>query len=214
MAAPRGWRVAWARAAALIVALALLASAQPPTVAARPALVMDDSVGADLAALAEETWEQFLAAFPARQGCVGEVRLRARATLDARATYDPDARTVTVRVPGTPAMLASALLHEWAHHLEFHCPAHVALRPAFLAAQRLPPDTPWRPERAPSASSASPWADIPSEQYAEAVVALVLGGRPVPRHAHLTPEAIRVVGRWAAGVTRGPGASRPWGRPG
>jgi hypothetical protein len=199
MAACRRCWVAWARPAALAVALAILASARPPASAAPPALVMDASVGADLVDLAEETWEQFLEAFPARQGCVGAVRLRAQATLGARAAYDPATQAVTVRVPATRAMLESALLHEWAHHLEFHCPAHKALRPALLAAQRLPPDAPWRPETATSALSTGSWADTPSEQYAEAVVALVLGGRPVPTHAHLTPEAIRAVARWAAG---------------
>jgi hypothetical protein len=47
--------------------------------------------------------------------------------------------------------------------------------------------------------AASAWADVPSEQYAEAVIALVLGGRPIPTGARLTPEAVQVLEKWAAG---------------
>ncbi len=170
-----------------------------PGVAPRPRLIADGSVAADLQTLAQETWERFLTVFAARIGCFGDVHLRASDTLASRGDYDPDTATVTVRVPGTPAMLQSALIHEWAHHVEFQCPAHVDLRPAFLVAQGLSPDTPWRPSRAPTTMSADEWADIPSEQYAEAVIELVLGGRPIPTAARVTPEAIRAIAAWAAG---------------
>jgi hypothetical protein len=173
-----------------------------------PRLLVDGSVGADLEALALETWDQFLAVFWARRDCFGDVHLRAAYTLGSRAGYDPDTATATVRVPGTAAMLQSGLIHEWAHHVEFQCEAHQELRAAFLAAQDLPADTPWRPDDAhkdrPVGSSAGDWAEIPSEQYAEATIGLVLGERPIPTHAHVTLEAIGVVGEWAAGY-RPPG---------
>ncbi|MEE8389211.1 MAG: hypothetical protein V3S14_00225 [Anaerolineae bacterium] len=165
----------------------------------RPRLVIDDSVAGDFEALAIETWDRFLTVFQARAGCFGDVRLRATRTLDSRAVYDPDDATVTVRVPGTPAMLQSALVHEWAHHIEFQCEAHKEFRRAFLAAQGLPPDTVWRPDNAPAEMPTSEWADIPSEQYAEATVALVLGDRPIPTKARITRKAIRVIAEWAAG---------------
>ena len=165
----------------------------------RPQLIMDASVGADFQDLAVETWDRFLTVFQARTDCFGDVHLRATRTLNSRATYDPDSGTVTVRVPGTPAMLQGALVHEWAHHIEFQCEAHKDLRPAFLAAQGLPPDTVWRPDNAPAEMPTSEWADIPSEQCAEATVALVLGDRPIPTKARITRKAIHVIAEWAAG---------------
>jgi hypothetical protein len=158
-----------------------------------------ESVGADFEALALETWKLFLDRFWARRNCFGDVRLEAAYGLESRADYDPHTATATVRVPGTVAMLQSGLVHEWAHHVEFQCRAHETLRTAFLIAQGLPPDTPWRPADTTTDVSAAEWAGIPSEQYAEAVVELVLGGRPISTGAHIRPEAIRIVGDWAAG---------------
>ncbi len=164
----------------------------------RPRLIVDDSVAADFQALAVETWDGFLTVFQARTGCFGDVRLHATRTLDSRAAYDPDSGTVTVRVPGTPAMLKSALVHEWAHHIEFQCEAHKDLRPAFLAAQGLPPDMVWRPDIAAANIPASIWADSPSEQYAEATIVLVLGRRQIPTKVRIKEEAVRAIAEWAA----------------
>jgi hypothetical protein len=185
--------------ASLVLAGGIMLTGHTRSAVARPRLLMDESVGADLQALAQDTWEQFLAAFAGRAGCFGDVRLHASYDLASRGDYDPATATVTVRVPGTPAMLQSALLHEWAHHIEFQCPAHQKLRPAFLSAQRLAPDTPWRPADTPAELPASEWAAIPSEQYAEAVIELVLGSRPIPTLARVTPEAVQVIREWAAG---------------
>jgi len=164
-----------------------------------PRLIVDGTVASDFKALALETWDRFLAVFWARCDCFGDVRLRASGTLDSRAGYDPDSAMVTVRVPGTAAMLRGALIHEWAHHVEFQCEEHQELRPAFLAAQGLPPDTPWRADDAPVSRSAGDWADIPSEQCAEAAIELVLGERPISTPVRVTREAISVIAEWAAG---------------
>jgi len=43
------------------------------------------------------------------------------------------------------------------------------------------------------------WASIPSEQYAEAMVELVLGGRPIRTGARVSPGAIHVLEAWARG---------------
>jgi hypothetical protein len=173
--------------------------ADTPSSERRPKLIVDDSVAADFDALAAETWDKFLTVFQARTGCFGDVRLRAAYTLDSRAGYDPDSATVTVRVPGTPAMLQGALIHEWAHHVEFQCEEHRELRSAFLAVQGLPPDTPWRLDDTPASSSAGDWANVPSEQYAEAAIELVLGERPISTPVRVTREAISVIEEWAAG---------------
>jgi hypothetical protein len=181
----------------MVLALVVLVAGAAPD--GPPRLILGESVGADFEALARETWERFLILFQARWICFGDVRLEAAYGLDSRAGYDPASATATVRVPGTAAMLQSALLHEWAHHVEFQCPAHEQLRPAFLAAQGLPPDTAWRSDLSPAEIPASLWAEIPSEQYAEAVIEVVLGGRPVPTNVRLSREAVRVVAEWAQG---------------
>lgn len=170
-----------------------------PTAKSLPRLSVDDSVASDFAGLAQATWQQFLSAFRARTDCIGDVYLHAATDLNSRAAYDPKTAIVMVRVPGTQAMLQSALIHEWAHHIEFQCPAQKELRPAFLAAQGLPPDTVWRPDDTPANTPESQWAKIPSEQYAEATIEVVLGGRQIPTTAWVTPEAVRVIARWAEG---------------
>lgn len=158
------------------------------TGSARPNLKFDATVAADFRALANETWTEFLSTFAARSDCFGNVTLQTDRTLESRALYDPKTATVTVRVPGTPAFLQAALVHEWAHHVEFQCDAHQSLRPRLLALLDLPADTPWRTDTA--------WADTPSEQYAEAVVELVLGEHPLPTKIRVVPEVVREIERW------------------
>lgn len=189
------------------LALAGCAAVEPARGAKTPRLIADASVADDLGALAQVTWEQFLRVFAARTDCFGDVALKASFDLADRGAYDPQTATVTVRVPGTAAMLQSALIHEWAHHVEHQCPAQAEMRGAFLAAQGLPTDTPWRP-RGPAGSAAQGgsadgaevgWADAPSEQYAEAAIELVLGRRPIPTAARVSPAAVDVLRTWAAG---------------
>jgi hypothetical protein len=113
-----------AAAAAVVMVLALANCSQPKDL---PRLIVDESVADDFRALALETWDQFLAAFQPRSACFGDVELRATKTLDSRASYDPETAAVTVRVPATVVMLQGALIHEWAHHVEFQCGEHLAL---------------------------------------------------------------------------------------
>jgi hypothetical protein len=183
-------------AVAVVMGAALSSCLQPKE---PPKLIIDESVAGDFEGLAAKTWIQFLTVFEARSDCFGDVRLRATRTLDSRAGYDPESATVTVRVPGTPALLQGALVHEWAHHVEFQCEAHQDLRPAFLAAQGLPPDTPWRPDDTPADTPIGAWANIPSEQYAEATIELVLGRRQIPTKVRVTRAAVRIIEEWAAG---------------
>ncbi len=170
-----------------------------PTPRPMPRLIADDSVARDFDVLAQETWQKFLNVFRARTNCFGDVRLHAAEELNSRAAYDPKTATVTVHVPGTPAMLQSALIHEWAHHVEFQCPAQKEMRAAFLAAQGLPPDSVWRPDDRPANTPESEWAMIPSEQYAEATIEVVLGRRQIPTTARVSVDAVRVIRQWAEG---------------
>ena len=184
----------------MIAWIMLLASCQPqPETAVPPNLIFEESVAPDFRVLARETWDVFMGTFAQREDCFGDVQLQADAYLADRAVYDPDMATVTVRVPGTLALLREALVHEWAHHVEFQCEAHQTMRPAFLAAQGLPVDSLWRPDATPLSSSSRQWAEIPSEQYAEAAVQLVLGRRQISTGIRVTQEAVRVIEAWAAG---------------
>lgn len=171
-----------------------------PAAERQPQLIIGDSVASDLAALAGETWTQFLDALGGRTGCFGDVRLAASRALDDRAAYEPDTATVTVRVPGSRVMLQSALIHEWAHHVEFQCQEHEELRAAFMVAQGLPSDGLWRPDVTPADIPSSQWAEIPSEQYAEAMIVLVLGRRQIPTAASVKAEAVRVLAEWVEGA--------------
>jgi hypothetical protein len=192
-----------ARSLVLIVLLAGVAACNTTSLVDRPRavspqLIADDSVASDLRVLADGTWQKFTAAFEVRSGCFGDVRLHAARDLGSRAAYDPETATVMVQVPATVAMLESALVHEWAHHIEFQCPDQEELRPVFLAALGLPVDTPWRPDDTSAKMPAADWSRIPSEQYAEAVVEYVLGRRPIPTGAVVRQAAIDVIAQWAA----------------
>ena len=178
---------------AILIASAAGPSARPtPAPAPAPGLVLDATVAPDFGALATTTWDQFLAVFAARSDCFGDVHLRADPQLKSRAAYDPTTATVTVRVPGTPAFLREALVHEWAHHVEFQCAAHQALRPAFLSVMGFPPDAAWQ--------QGNHWEDRPSERYAETTVEIVLGRRQIRTEIHVTPAMVETVKRWIEGL--------------
>jgi hypothetical protein len=186
---------------ALIGVMAGDRSEAAPVSNVHPELIIDGSVAKDFQALALQTWERFLQVFWNRKACFGDVTLKADKTLSDRAVYDPSRAVVTVRVPATAAMLRGAMVHEWAHHLEFQCKEHQELRTAFLIAQGLPVDTPWRAvEKSGLAGEA--WEELPSEQYAEATIALVLGRRSIPTGARITTQAVEVIENWAVGELR------------
>ncbi len=185
----------------IIITTAIVVVARTPQIDhAPPELDVDDTVALDFELLALNTWDQFVEAFEARDDCFGDVTLRADYDLDSRASYDPDTSTVTVRVPGTQAMLQGALVHEWAHHIEFQCEEQEKSRPAFIASLGMAPDTPWRPSTPHADMPARVWAEIPSEQWAEAAVVLVLGSRHIPTKAPVKDEALRMLREWAKGM--------------
>jgi len=158
---------------------------------AQPQLHFDASVATDLRALANETWIQFLTTFAARTDCFGDVYMQVDRDLPARARYEPATATVILKAPGTPAHLEGALVHEWAHHVEFQCDEHRTLRPLFLASLGLPPETAWR--------DGHEWVDTPSEHYAETAIVLVLGERSLQTKIRVLPEYVAVLRKWAEG---------------
>lgn len=135
--------------------------------------------------------------FDARSDCFGDLRIVAVHMLADRAQYDPLTATVVVRVPARASALQVALVHEWAHHLEFQCTAHLALRPAFLAAQGLPAHTPWAAAQGSANLPTYQWATIPSEQFAETVAAIVLNRKDLRTPVTLTEDGIRIITAWA-----------------
>jgi hypothetical protein len=61
----------------------------------------------------------------------------------------------------------------------------------------MPANTPWRLEDGTTNIFSSDWANIPSEQYAEAAIVVVLGERPVSSKAPITAEGVEVIRAWA-----------------
>ena len=141
---------------------------------------------------------QFLTVFAARKDCFGPVTVKADWDLSERAVYDPKTAIISIRVPERKEFLQGALIHEWAHHIEFQCPAHEELRAPFLAAQGLPADTVWRSGGSVNLQS-DEWVYIPSEQYAEATITLVLGSRPSGPMTRINLESVAVLREWAEG---------------
>ncbi len=162
-----------------------------------PRLIIDASVDQDFSALIQETWGQFLLVFAPRRDCFGDVLVKADYDLVDRAQYDPQTATVSVRVPERASILKGALVHEWAHHVEFQCETHTEMRAAFIEAQGMPANTPWRLEDGTTNILSSDWANIPSEQYAETTIVVVLGERPVSTKAPITAEGIELIRAWA-----------------
>jgi hypothetical protein len=154
----------------------------------RPVLHFADPAPDDLRELATRTWARFLDSVPARWDCLSDVTLQGAWTFRVRASYDPDRGVVTLRIPGTAPNLAASMVHEFAHHLEFSCPGQREFRSAFMQSQGIPPGTRWRggPE----------WSAIPSEQYAQAMIRLVLGPQPNPLVA-IRPAALAALRAWA-----------------
>ena len=170
-------------AAAAVVAIVL---ARPDS---GPELRFDASVPDDLRAVAVEAWDGFLTAHPARADCIESINMSAAWELDDRAEYRPTTATLVIRVPGTAPNLTDDLTHEFAHHVEFTCPGHDELRPAFLAAQGFPASAQW--------FNGTTWETTPSEQYAEATSVVVLGRRGNHDGIVISDEAIAIVREWA-----------------
>ena len=179
-----------------VIVIALVAAAVVAVVFALarpdsgPELHFDSSVPGDLRAVAVEAWDGFIAAHRARADCIGSTNMSAAWELDDRAEYRPATATVVIRVPGTAHNLTNDLTHEFAHHVEFTCPEHEELRPAFLAAQGFPAFADW--------FNGATWETTPSEQYAEATVEAVLGRRTHHGVIVVSNEAVTVVRQWGS----------------
>jgi hypothetical protein len=156
-----------------------------------PALSYDASVPDDLRALAATTWDEFLAALPARHNCIEPVTLVASWDLESRGEYRPGSATVLIRAPGTAPTLRHRLVHEFAHHVEFTCPQQETLRSDFLEAQGFPAAADW--------FDGDAWETTPSEQFAEALVEVVVGRRSHHGNIRISEQASALVSSWGRG---------------
>lgn len=170
--------------------LLLFALAMPGSVPRRADLSVAGGSPADLRALVVATWDRFVEAFPARRSCLAPITVQGARDLDDRASYDPRRRLVTIRIPGTAPNLRATLVHEFAHHMEFTCPEQRDVRLPFLAAQEVLPSASW--------FRGASWETTPSEQFAEAVVRVVLGP---PSHPSVLihPGSVALLRAWGRG---------------
>jgi hypothetical protein len=173
--------------------LLLFALAIPSGTARVPDLRITGASPDDLRALIGATWDRFVEAFPARRSCLAPVTVQGAWELDDRGSYEPGRRLVTVRIPGTAPNLRDSLVHEFAHHMEFTCPEQHDVRAAFLAAQALPPSATW--------FEGVSWETTPSEQFAEAVVQVVLGP-PAHPSVLIHPRSVALLRVWGRGDLR------------
>jgi hypothetical protein len=177
----------------LPAALVLFALAMPSSVPRPAELSITGASPSDLRVLIVETWDRFVEAFPARRGCLAPVTVQGAWSLDGRGSYDPVRRLVTVRIPGTAPNLQASLVHEFAHHMEFTCPEQRDVRGPFLAAQDLPHSAAWFDGRS--------WETTPSEQFAEAIVQVVLGRATHPAML-IHPSSVALLKAWGRGDVR------------
>jgi hypothetical protein len=157
----------------------------------RPGIGFASDTPADVQELAASTWARFTGVFRGRWGCVPDVSVAGAWQLGDRAIYDPGDRLVTIRIPGTAPNLRATLVHEFAHHVDFNCAAQDrVLRRTFLAAQGFVPGTPWLHGKT--------WERTPSEQFAEAAIALVLGHDARPA-VPVSRRALAAIRAWGEG---------------
>ena len=156
-------------------------------------LVAPQDLPADVRAEVDGAWTDFLAVFGSRRHCFDDVSLVLVAAVDGGdARYLPAEARIEIEIPTSPRRFRDSLIHELAHHVEHTCPAFAALR-AELIAILGPDDPPWSDE-------ADPWAERPSELWAETAVELVAGERVrTGRTVELPDGWTAAVARWATG---------------
>lgn len=150
------------------------------------------SLPPDVAAAVTDTWHRFARAFDARLVCMGAVELELVRDLgEGDARYDADLARIVIEIPTSPARFPESLAHELGHHLEATC-LGPPLQQAFLTAQGISAAAPWR--------STGVWHEMPSEHFAEAVVAIVNGERLLHDDViELSPDTIALVRSWGSG---------------
>lgn len=150
-------------------------------------LATPQALPTDVVAEVDAVWAGFADAFAGQRNCIEGAELWLVADVvggDAR--YIVDSARVEIEIPTTPERFRESLVHELAHHVEHNCATFDELRAEVHPL--LGEDRPW--------AGGTPWEDVPSERWAETVVALV--GVERVRHADSMP----IDERWLAHVRR------------
>ncbi len=166
---------------------AAAARARSGSVAVEPVVRMRQRAPAAVEQEVRATVADFIAVFEARRSCIGGAELELVRELD-----DGDARYVAaddlieIEIPTSPRRFRESLVHELAHHVDDSCPDADVLRTDVMTAMGV---TDW--------SGQERWEQRPSEMWAEAVVAIVLGervrfGRSMP----LDHDVVEAARRW------------------
>ncbi len=157
--------------------------------AREPVVRFGQPIPADVEAEARAAVADYVGVFAARRACAPPadvVLVRDVEGGDAR--YVAEDGRVEIEIPTTPARFRESLVHELAHHLEHRCADFGELREAWLA------------QAGGAWSGHQRWEDRPSEQWAEAVVDIVLGERILHGDEMvLDPELVALVREWADG---------------
>lgn len=175
-----------------LVWVGVVAAGPPDRLGAPVPIVADQDLPPDVVAEVNDTWQRFATSFPARVDCFGEVGLRLVERVDGGdARYLVAERRIEIEIPTSPRRFRESLAHELAHHLEHTCPAFDDVRSRFAALPGVPAG-PWdRGER---------WERIPSELWAETVVAVVNGERDLHGNDMPLPAgAERLAREWGQG---------------
>lgn len=175
-------------ASGLILAMIMLGGSA--RLSAPATIVVPQEVPPEVTELVRSTWASFLAAFPAKQDCVGTVELiLVTDVAGGDAAYSPEEPQIRIEIPTTPARFPESLAHELGHHLERACNAAAEIGREFVVAEGLDPDADWY--------LGDLWFKVPSEHFAETVVWLVMGDRLL--HSDIMPlseNTIRLVSEW------------------
>lgn len=148
-------------------------------------LVQD--VPAEVAQIVDETSRDLESSLPWAGGCMLPVEVHlSRNVPDGAARYRAAEQLIEIEIPTSPARFRESLVHELGHHIDATCEDLDDLRTAFATSQGFTDSQTWDTGQA--------WELTPAEHFAEAVVAIVNGGRLL--HADIVmlhPESIAAV---------------------
>ena len=147
---------------------------------------------AEAAAVVEDAVTAFKSALASRVDCMGSGSVVFESIPGRMGEYRTTEAVVVVNPDRDIETMAATVYHEMAHHLMMMCRVHrdSDFTAAFFAAQDISLGRGWFDDSAG-------WAATPAEQFADAVVLIVLGS--TDGRIQISPEAIEAVRSWIAG---------------
>lgn len=160
---------------------------------------------ADVQQLVLDYWPQIWLALPGWKECAGRITVAGDWGKAGELGSSKRGRyldgVIYLSIPATAARLEHALLHELGHHIDASCPDLDLLRTQFLASQGFAEETEWfagvlEEKDRTDHYSQTRWEDLPTEQFAEAVVRVVRGRPDIYYDMTIRPEALELVAEW------------------